>query len=181
MERSFHRQDWPFSIRNCAIRHSFDIEHGRATCIIVKADKSVKQRIESALKYQNTEVWTDPISPAEAFGAVHIIHLIICQWPCENWRWYIRFLEEKLQGLTKGAIMTQISAAVGSSEKADLFAIHPRTQRQTGYQSPLRSDTINTKPISDKMDLTCEKKTCHSRLAGNSRYTRACHRSLDNP
>ena len=169
VERSSYKE-WPFSIRNCAIHYGFDIKYGRATWIIIEAEKSVKQRVESALKDEYTETCPNPNNPAQAFGAAQIIHLIICRWSCENWRWYIRFLEEQLQRLTEGAIITQTSAMEGSNEKADLFLIHPRTEAPETFQYPLRSSFFknvgsqrvpgsnNTEPDSNQIDSVSERR-----------------------
>ena len=50
VEQSKSQAEWPWSIRQTAIHHSFDVHHGRANWIVIKGDQLMKNRIRLAIK-----------------------------------------------------------------------------------------------------------------------------------
>ncbi|KAI4211270.1 MAG: hypothetical protein LQ351_005954 [Letrouitia transgressa] len=72
----------PWSIRHYAIHHTFDIV--AATSTRTPNEFSSFDNINSA------------------FVAALGIHLLLCAWSAENWRWYIKSLEQELDRLTHG-------------------------------------------------------------------------------
>ena len=97
----------PWSIRQAAIHHSFDVVNGQASWIIIKANKVLQGRIRSATGPQGLHKVKSYQEADRAFASTLATHLIVCQWSGENWRWYIDYLEESLQ-LTTGRTLSPI-------------------------------------------------------------------------
>jgi hypothetical protein len=109
VERSENQQDWPWSIRQTSVFHSFDLESSQATWIMVKGDQSMRNRIMSATKAQSI---TEPklfSTDDQAFSSTFATHSILCDWSGENWRWYINFLEKCVQEITRRTVSVTVS------------------------------------------------------------------------
>lgn len=91
----------PWSIRQSAIHHSFDIESGKASWIIVKANKLLQERVKSATISRGLRTVGSYDGLDRAFASTLATHLIFCEWAGQNWRWYINFLEDNLQDITQ--------------------------------------------------------------------------------
>ena len=92
----------PWSIRQTAIYHSFDLETGRALWINVKANQAIKDRIREA----TTKLpWYETGSRSEAFSATLELHMLLCDWASEVWRWYIDDLENRLHAYSAVAMV----------------------------------------------------------------------------
>ena len=90
-----------WSIRQCAVYHSFDLETGRMLWINVKGNDVIRDRIQSEA---SSTLKDQASSRIQTFQASLSTHLILCDWAGENWRWYLNDLEEKLQEVARGAI-----------------------------------------------------------------------------
>src|SRR2546423_15552359 len=44
-------------------------------------------------------------SPSRAFAATLAVHLALCDWVVENWRWYLNFLDDRMQSITEGTLV----------------------------------------------------------------------------
>ena len=94
----------PWSIRQAAIHHSFDVVNGQASWIIIKANKVLQERIRSATGPKGLYKVKSYQEADRAFASTLATHLILCQWSGENWRWYIDYLEETLQQTTESTL-----------------------------------------------------------------------------
>ena len=103
VEPSKSQPDLPWSIRQCAVYHSFDVDNGQISWVIVKGNKDMKDRITEASK-KPTHNGSLRESRSNRFAASLETHLMLCNWSGENWRWYINDLEDRLQTLTRGAL-----------------------------------------------------------------------------
>jgi len=99
---------WPWSIRQTAIYHSFDIETGRTVWIIVKGNRLIKNRVMQATEAASRSCSGEYDSTSHAFSAALATHLIQCNLSGENWRWYINFLEEEFQDSTRQTLRAEI-------------------------------------------------------------------------
>lgn len=110
VEPSNGQLHWPWSVRQIAVYHSFDVENGRATWIIVKGNQLMKNRLISATEsggsYRLNLLETDDRALASALAT----QSLICDWSGENWRWYINFLEEALQTATRHTLSIPIES-----------------------------------------------------------------------
>jgi len=101
--------EWPWSIRQAAVYHSFDTVSGRAVWIIVKGNRLMYKRIRNAI--ENKVGQGDRCafgSLGQSFLSSLKIQLIFCDWARENWRWYINFLEDEIRKLTDAALHAPI-------------------------------------------------------------------------
>jgi len=101
----------PWSIRQTAIYHAFDTIYGRTIWISIKGNHLIRDRINDALNTGRDELQggNDASgSLGQAFLASLEVHLILCNWARENWRWYINFLEDEFQELTSHTLHTLI-------------------------------------------------------------------------
>lgn len=138
VEESRSEIEWPWSIRQTAIHHSFDVDHGRANWIVIKGDQLMKNRIRLAIKDTGLTGTSDLHCVDRAFVSTLVIHMVICDWSCESWRWYINFLREKFQGTTRGTVTSIVEE---SSTPASKIMLEPGRQcncfrRQTSLSTP---------------------------------------------
>jgi hypothetical protein len=86
------RQDiW--SIRQAGIYHKFDIEYGTSLFILVKGDKELFQRYNKLVEAR-TQSGQLVSSIASTLQLSLDAHLVYCYWSTEDWRWYIRWIED---------------------------------------------------------------------------------------
>ena len=147
---------WPWSIRQCALYHSFDLETGRSNWIVVKGDQKMKNRIKAVVDSQ----WYAKTSPFQnverAFVSTLKIHMIILDWSAENWRWFINFLEEDLQSLSRSTLTEPVE------NSSSLIAKEPVNQRIHFSHVELKSSISHSDVDFDK-NKTASK--CSNRLA----------------
>ncbi|MCJ1261432.1 hypothetical protein MMC22_001296 [Lobaria immixta] len=132
-----------WSIRHCAVHHSFDVMEIRASWIIVKGDSLMKRRIESATSNQGPLGTSDFDSMDQAFNASLETHLIFCGWSAENWRWYINYLEDSFQHMTQRTFSAPVHVTVLPTAETDRFTLGPRidTGRTNGSKFSMFSRT----------------------------------------
>ncbi|CZR62157.1 uncharacterized protein PAC_12054 [Phialocephala subalpina] len=106
VETSDGNPEWPWSIRQTAVYHSFDVETGKAFWITVKGSQLIKNRIQEATAkgaVRQTELKSFD-SNLKAFASTLATHLVLADWCVEEWRWYLNFLEKRLQDTTGRAL-----------------------------------------------------------------------------
>ena len=101
VEPTSRRATDPWSIRQCAVYHTFDVENGKMIWIIVKGNKEIQRRV-TEVSGGSTHSGNPLRSRSNAFTASLETHMLLCNWSGENWRWYINDLEDQLQALTRG-------------------------------------------------------------------------------
>ncbi|KAF2103949.1 hypothetical protein NA57DRAFT_50805 [Rhizodiscina lignyota] len=112
VERSGSQPSWPWSVRHSSFYHSFDVETGATNWIIVKGNDTMKRRMT---KLSETASFNDPSlheSVERLFSATFDVHLVSCDWAGENWRWYLNFLEEEFQQLTRQSYAVPVTMDV---------------------------------------------------------------------
>lgn len=119
VEPSKGQKEWPWSIRQTAAYHSFDIETGKAFWVIIKGDQLIKRRIESATKARRAQALKsfEFDSLATSFSSTLQAHLLIFDWCHEHWRWYINFLEQELQRLTRETLLVDLNRSSNGIER----------------------------------------------------------------
>ncbi|CAD6583127.1 MAG: hypothetical protein ASARMPRED_001238 [Alectoria sarmentosa] len=140
VESSPSQEHWPWSIRHCAVHHSFDAEHVRSTWLIIKGDNLIERRINSATSEKEAPIGKSAFETIErAFGAALTTHLILCDWSAEKWRWYIKFLEEKFEKLTGETITTNAGVLVSPTGRTHTKKLHhPETLNTVQTAKPNR-------------------------------------------
>jgi hypothetical protein len=151
VERYKPDPDWPWSIRQSAIFHSFDVENGRTVWIMIKGNLSIRNRIAEAIKSDNT-IEASNIhsykSVSTSFASSINVHSNLCDMATENWRWYINFLEGEFQKLTRSTLHMSV-------DTTSIAEMHMR--------SPVRSDTAPSQQIQRQWSIG----SIHTWLAGS--------------
>jgi hypothetical protein len=121
VEPAKRQKNWPWSIRSTAVYHSFDVETGLSNWIVVKGSESMKRRMISELDPLNAAQQHSVATLEDAFMYTLSSHLVPCNWAGENWRWYINFMEEEIQKITRRTLTVtvteQLSPGGTGSEK----------------------------------------------------------------
>ena len=145
VEQSKDQRYWPWSIRQCAVYHSFDVDTSRSVWLIMKGNQLMKTRIMSTTEFQNPE---SPVSNLKGhnFAASLITHSLLADWSGENWRWYINHMENTLQETTRHALSVSVnsSSAPGPATTRVTFVPqerqalqHPRGEKPAVFELPL--------------------------------------------
>ena len=103
VEPSLDQEKWPWSIRETAVYNAIDLETGRSTWLIAKGEggASMKDRIITETSSNNKTTLNRFGSHSEAFSSALSSHLLVCEWSAEYWRWYVNYIEEQVQALTR--------------------------------------------------------------------------------
>jgi hypothetical protein len=106
VEMSQRNPQWPWSIRQTAVYHSFDVETGKAFWIVVKGNQLIKNRIQAATEQSalGSSGLKSFESTAHAFASSLATHLVLCDWCHEEWRWYLNYLEKRFQDATRRSL-----------------------------------------------------------------------------
>lgn len=100
--------NWPWSIRQTATYHSFDVETGRSLWILVKGNEVIKERVQAATSSDQISSQGRLKEAWRSFAFTLETHLILCDWSAEGWRWYISYLEGVLQDITSRLLAVRI-------------------------------------------------------------------------
>ena len=134
------QEEWPWSVRNTALHHTFDLESGRTSWLIVKGEggASMKERIINETSSPKGTMFEKFSSPSQVFSTTFISHLLLCNWSVENWRWYINFMEEEVQKITRKTLSMTIASPQTEPKPRLLF-----TRTATGVLVPPKKTPTN--------------------------------------
>lgn len=130
VERSEAQPDWPWSVRHCAVHHLFDVVNVRSTWVVVKGDRLMERRIASATSGRSSPDFSSYETVDRAFAATLATQLIMVDWSVENWRWYISFLEDEFEILSKETISIDADVLTNPTDTENIPAIRSRTNTQ---------------------------------------------------
>ena len=130
IEASKWQPNWPWVVRQTSIYHSFDLKEAISTWIIIKANTIIRDRFADNLDRQ----LMTPKQPARAFPLALQCHLIPCEWAGEEWRWYLEYVESRLQKLTSTSLTADLRQNVDP-------APDPTLQRRSTWQTFLSNFT----------------------------------------
>lgn len=82
------------SIRQAAIHHQFDAVNGNALWIITKGRDDLQQRYKELTGKNGRPEDKSFNTPIQCLRSSFSAHLMFCFWAVENWRWYIKYLEQ---------------------------------------------------------------------------------------
>ncbi|KAI0128370.1 hypothetical protein BJ170DRAFT_621301 [Xylariales sp. AK1849] len=94
VERAHEPTIWPWSVRQTAVYHSFDLVEGRALWITIKGNDRLSQIIRQDTA-DGCRFRTD--SPASAFEMDLKTQLIYLKWCQQDWRWFVRDTENDIR------------------------------------------------------------------------------------
>lgn len=139
VERTPNPPDWQWSIRQTAAYHSFDLDTGKTTWIMVKGKQNIQTRFLNATQPGHSSELASYTTVQSAFAASLAAHLLLCEWARETWAEYINHLEERFQGITRHAVVPQASA---------------RSLPVVSFQQPARSSTAPTTQVTRRSTIT---------------------------
>lgn len=105
----------PWSIRQTAVYHSFDLDTTRALWINIKGNEAMADRITQAIGTSSQLQPSSIKTKSGAFAASLLTHILIFEWSAENWRELISHLEKKLREVlrtAKSASMDKVETAL---------------------------------------------------------------------
>ena len=105
IEQSKKQREWPWSMRQAAIYHSFDIKTGNSFWTVIKGDELLKKRIKGSTNPESHPNLDLVSSISASFSASLAAQTIIFDWCGESWRWYIRYLEGANEEITRPALL----------------------------------------------------------------------------
>ncbi|KAH7128546.1 hypothetical protein B0J11DRAFT_578738 [Dendryphion nanum] len=82
-----------WSIRQAAFYHQFDVKFGTSLWIVTKGRQDIQQRYKELTGPDGRAEDKSFGSVEECFRSSLAVHLMYCHWSTEDWRWYIRWLE----------------------------------------------------------------------------------------
>jgi hypothetical protein len=89
---SIQLAEW--SIRTAAFYHQFDVVEGRSAWIVVKGGRDVYERYKELTGSDARPEDKAFQTPDECFISSLSPHMLFCRWSAEDWRGYVRWLEE---------------------------------------------------------------------------------------
>lgn len=122
-------EGWPWSIRQTATYHSFEADTGKMFWILVKGNELMKDRIQDATESAEPKRYQTR-STGSAFAATLETHLVVCDWALEKWRWYLNFLEKRLEDLTRHSLAISITKAPTTIAPRDIEKSRPSATKQ---------------------------------------------------
>lgn len=94
-----------WSIRQAAIHHQFDVVQGTTLWIITKGSLDIQERYKELTGSYGRREDKSFGTVEECFRSSLAAHLLYCHWSTEDWRGYIRWLEQSIE---KDVRMSQI-------------------------------------------------------------------------
>lgn len=147
VERSSDKH-WPWSIRQTAVYHSFDVETGKAFWIMIKGNKLMKNRIQESTA--KDAIGSPDLkrfgTSCEAFASSLATHLVLAEWSREEWRWYLNYLEERLHAATRRATIMVLEREPSIYEAP----VHHHSRTDTAASRASRVVTAVKKTMSRK-------------------------------
>ena len=130
VEPSKSQEAWPWSIRQSAVCHSFDVVTGRTTWFVVKADEKLKDRVKAATGSRGVEEAKSFATVEKSFASTLSAHRIFSELSAEDWRWYINFLESKFQSSTRHILSSRIEKSSHLTNMANPHSPAPHSPSQ---------------------------------------------------
>jgi hypothetical protein len=97
------KKEWP--IRQAAIHHQFDVLEGTTLWLITKGNLDLKDRIQDITGKDGRPEDRAFGTSEECFKSSLAVHLMLCHWSTEEWRWYIQRLEAVIEEETENALL----------------------------------------------------------------------------
>jgi hypothetical protein len=111
------KEKWDWSVRQAVFHHQFDMKEGSSLWIITSARDYLQKRVQrltgqterrppitsqANISEDETELQSSPAdrnytTAADSFIASLSIHLMLAQYASEDWRGYVRWLEQMLE------------------------------------------------------------------------------------
>ena len=139
VESTANPPEWPWSMRQTATYHSFDLCQGNAVWINIKGNTELSPRVANILQKaapSDPEIILDVASSLYASLATHLVY---CEWAGENWAAYVGFLEDQLQTKTRYALLADVP-----TPKQAITGVKKVARAQTAPQRLDRRSTMSS-------------------------------------
>lgn len=138
----------PWSTRQTAFYHSFDIDTGHALWVNISPNSEIKSRITKAA---SSHLSSEPSGPCELtksklFAATLTTHLVVFEWSVENWRGYISSLDTD----ARGSLTTVNNIPVDDVEQILTRAVNS----DSSLRPPLTAPTARTNSSATNQPLS---------------------------
>ncbi|KAK5064909.1 hypothetical protein LTR84_000743 [Exophiala bonariae] len=100
----------PWLLEQIVIYHSYDTLTGQAFWIILKGNDSMRNDLEQSVRRRKQKGEDSYADLIDSFDATIEVHLEVCDWSRRGWRWYINYLETRLDELTEHGVTNDIFA-----------------------------------------------------------------------
>lgn len=94
-----------YSIRQAAIYHRFDIVGGNTVWIVTKGRRDVYDRFKELTGKNARPEDRSFQTPEECFRSSLSAHLLFCHWATEDWRGYVKWLDNVIDDKTRMAVL----------------------------------------------------------------------------
>jgi hypothetical protein len=132
----------PWSIRQTAVYHSFDVQTGKAFWIDIKANSVIKTRIKDETGISGSLSAQNMVDLSSCFSATLQTHLIHFEWCRENWRHQLTSLEKRSSGILKKVLNAPIELLeLTTSENASDIGLNGETGEFEPGMGPKRRTT----------------------------------------
>lgn len=111
------RVRWQWSPRQAAFHHQFDIDPGTTLWIMTAARNELEQRVQELVGESGQKSDRSLDSAERSFISSLAVHAMLAQWSSEDWRGYIRWLEQVLE--EKVTLVPYSSLAPASTDQCD--------------------------------------------------------------
>lgn len=106
VERHRNSEDW--YIEPSAVHHTFDVETIRANWIIIKANDSLKDRVEAISNGQHHSGASSFATLDAALAASLAMHSVFCLNAAQGWRWYINYLVDRFRYISGRTVLMPV-------------------------------------------------------------------------
>ena len=121
----------PWSVRQTVVYHRLDLRTGACTWLFVKGNDLMKQRVADS---ESGTAWQ---TAAEGLSKSLNVHEMVSVWAAKNWRWYLDFLEDSLNEISRRTIEVEVKGKVGACP----------SQESLEKQAPQSSTTLRFRTI----------------------------------
>ena len=143
-------REW--SIRQAAFHHQFDVVYGTTLWIVTKGDLEIKDRVQGMTGKDGNPEDMAFETPEKSFRSSLAAHLLYSQWSLEEWRWYIQWLEDRVEQSVSTAQMEYHSTVT-------LTAQHRRALPWRMIEVRARLDIISYPKTSKVCTITKIRRT----------------------
>ncbi|KAK1495486.1 hypothetical protein CTAM01_08615 [Colletotrichum tamarilloi] len=125
--------------RQAAIHHQFDIGQNTQLWIIGDPRSSIKKIIGEL--YPENHVYPTSFSTfQQSFKSSMDVHLALASWATSEWRWNIRFLEERAEILTLKATLVKEKAHIETLDPGSLSSVQRWEEKTTDTVMSMESN-----------------------------------------
>lgn len=145
---------WPWSIRQVAVYHSFDVQSRKSLWITIKGNNLFRKRVQDDTKdipLLRADADSDLATQWEAALASHMIYFRYAE---ENWRWVVREMED----LIRKRLVRAKTAPVASPIPLSSMLTKTPKQLGTGRSTRLRAGASDQRWISRLLPLSLDMK-----------------------